>query len=51
MFQVEFWKLFFKCGNSIVPKKKKHKLFDTWRHKEAWLLNYALNYGKKTYKK
>lgn len=51
MFQVEFWKLFFKCGNPIVPKKKKHKLFDTWRHKEAWLLNYALNYGKKTYKK
>lgn len=23
MFQVEFWKLFFKCGNPLVPKKKK----------------------------
>lgn len=28
-------------------KKKEKKSFDKWRHKEAWLLNYALNYGKK----
>lgn len=40
MFQEEFWKLFLKCGNMIVPKQKQ-KSFDKWRYQEAWLLNYA----------